>query len=1283
MIQKCNGIKILDLEEKRKLEDVEYLVIAEKDNNFKVPVQSITDTVINSSKFKAAIGSVYESDVPTADVTLVNDKFLFSFGIPAGKKGDPGRDGIDGKDGKDGANGIDGMPGIAGNITKLVVAYKSTNSITVPDTPVGGSWDVDTDEIVYPEGWSANDINVNGYVWMSNATFSNNGNIIIPWCPPIRLTGVDGQNGTDGSNIEFVYKLTITNLVKPDPDHPTGTQQEAIKQGWTDHPSGVSEEYQCEWVSSRTKDLDTGMWSEWAPCTIWSKWGVVGQDGDGVEYIFQRTKTPIPPKDITDNNPDVDEYIPTSATGEEPWTDNPSGINITYKYEWVSKRKYRGDTKKWDNFSSPSLWARYSTDGIDGQNGLSLRVMYTRTSSSSVKPKDPDRLNINPGSIWSIAMPTAISKEAIWGIQALVTYDNQVYIDTTLPEDERGWQGPALITGVPGIDAADFNYNVDVYKQSTTKPSKPTNNDPNNPNNGWVLVPNTNEGIWWKCTGIVQSQTGTVIEWGSVIRQTGVGFTIKGTLDSYDDLPTTNVTEGDAYVIDGVLWIWNGESWISAGTIQGPQGPPGQDGIDGSDGVTPDWKTYVYKKSDSKPDAPTSTSIIPPGWEDYPTNDGQWWQCIGSVNGSTNQVTSWSEVLPVNGKDGVAQDGKYYEFRFALSSSNTSAPSISNTTREPSGWTIKPPTVTSGKYLWMTTAKINSDNTLIDTWSTPVCISGEKGETGSQGPAGNFTEYRFARNESWETAPTLAQTRNPSGWSTSIPSKTNGKVLWATFATINGTNNSLIGTWADPYYMTGVTGGEGASGIAGVGYEIRYCKGTETTYTGEAWNDTMKRKRNPDGWSLDVPELTNDDEYNYIWFIQVRIINDTLETGSYWSKPNPMGGVITPDPVTPNPIIYPAGIYRLDTPYINDGNTAPYVFDTSGDSNGNHYFLLNEIFPATNPWIGTQQNNKTPGQSNAWVAFENYEALYASVGIIGNALIGGAVFNNNLMFSQRGKNASDEDVSNYEDVNITPDLSNPDNVDTSHVMDTTNSFRPNFMLDFKNGEAYFGAGGIHLAANDNSSIQLKDTNNKLTLNKSGVKIERTGDSGSISLAPTIAKIDGDGLYTTSLNNNLLTNFQVDSNGISASTQSIGVITPGSSVNIQHLKCNIDGSGSLANESITWDSDGNLYSTVIYETINVSEEANTITLPELIVGVSKSYIITTPAYTRSYMGHTITGSVSSLLLYSYPTKVGSTANHTTYSSGATITLTASTVYCFTGLGQASGTSWKVVPLFNAG
>lgn len=46
-MNKCDGIKILELDPKRNLEGNEYMVVAEKDQNFKAPINQIVDLVIN------------------------------------------------------------------------------------------------------------------------------------------------------------------------------------------------------------------------------------------------------------------------------------------------------------------------------------------------------------------------------------------------------------------------------------------------------------------------------------------------------------------------------------------------------------------------------------------------------------------------------------------------------------------------------------------------------------------------------------------------------------------------------------------------------------------------------------------------------------------------------------------------------------------------------------------------------------------------------------------------------------------------------------------------------------------------------------------------------------------------------------------------------------------------------------------------------------------------------------------------------------------------------------
>lgn len=71
---------------------------------------------------------------------------------------------------------------------------------------------------------------------------------------------------------------------------------------------------------------------------------------------------------------------------------------------------------------------------------------------------------------------------------------------------------------------------------------------------------------------------------------TGAGVNIIGTLNNPSELPASGNT-GDAYLIDGDLYVWTGTSWENVGNIQGPQGPQGpqgEQGIQGPKGYTGD-----------------------------------------------------------------------------------------------------------------------------------------------------------------------------------------------------------------------------------------------------------------------------------------------------------------------------------------------------------------------------------------------------------------------------------------------------------------------------------------------------------------------------------------------------------------------------------------------------------------------------------------------------------------------------------------------------------------------
>lgn len=257
-----------------------------------------------------------------------------------GEKGDPG------KDGQDGTN-------VSSNLTAFV--FKSSE--ITPSKPVGGSWNSDTNVFTSPTGWYTTDQNMVGTIWMSWAVFQTTGTIQGEWSTPVRITGENGKDGQDGKSIEFIYK--VSNRVPNSSDKPSSVNEDgSVPDGWTDHPTGVSESNQYEWMCVRTKTDD--LWSDWNGPTVWSKWGANGKDGDGVEYIYKRTTTNLSPDRPTEVGQE-DDFVP------EGWTDDPTGVNENNMYEWVCVRKYKEGI--WSEFSNPALWAKWGEKGEPGNEG--------------------------------------------------------------------------------------------------------------------------------------------------------------------------------------------------------------------------------------------------------------------------------------------------------------------------------------------------------------------------------------------------------------------------------------------------------------------------------------------------------------------------------------------------------------------------------------------------------------------------------------------------------------------------------------------------------------------------------------------------------------------------------------------------------------------------------------------------------------------------------------------------------------------------------------------------
>jgi hypothetical protein len=227
----------------------------------------------------------------------------------------------------------------------------------------------------------------------------------------------------------------------------------------------------------------------------------------------------------------------------------------------------------------------------------------------------------------------------------------------------------------------------------------------------------------------------------------------------------------------------------------------------------------MYAISSSNTTAPTSGwQTTAPAWK-----DGYYiWSKTKVVY--TDGDIVYTDAACITGGKGETGNGissiieQYY-----LSSSATSLLNGS--------WSNSRPSWKNGWYIW-TRSVINYTNGNSIT-TEAICVTGEKGETGNDGINGDYFEYRYAVNGSRSTPPSLSKTsRNPSGWSTTVPTVGNLQYLWFTVAKINGETNSLIQNWSTPARQTPYDGVDGRNGDTGPTMVYRGVYGSSKVYYG-------------------------------------------------------------------------------------------------------------------------------------------------------------------------------------------------------------------------------------------------------------------------------------------------------------------------------------------------------------------------------------------------------------------------------------------------------------------
>lgn len=628
------------------------------------------------------------------------------------------------------AQGANGKNGVNGSTFYFIYTAASST----PSTPTF----TDPTSLIGQSVWSLKPPTPTSgkFVYMSQAMLNARTNTFGTWSTPIRITGMNGENGADGTDIEFIYlRNTGDTPSKPASEN----KDDYVPSGWTDSPSGITATYQYEWVCVRNKPSGSGTWSAFSTPVIWAKWGDKGTDGDGMEYIFQRTEVETAPSTPLTFSPNAG-FVPSG------WTDEPSGVSADYPFEWVSMRKKTNGI--WGGFSEPTLWNNYV---VWNPNLLEQTEFESKGKM--------DRWNVQSmyGGVGATdASITHIIANALDGHNCY--YDlNSKRKDETVYKDVLG---QALLSSTSkklkpstwytlsywskcgikrvAVNETSSNYGFakrDMYLHKGQKYTLSVNGriDTQAKNDGKKLVCFVFNDSWSWSKSVEISTTYSSI---AVL--------------TFTDVPADGVYHFMAYMYDnteprtGKVTL----NWVSMVAVNGAifstyiypsaidntkvfvDGVAKLNGAIGSDCQVQHTANASWVKH-------TITFKTKANFADYENLLFRLSPIVMSGNGyyvyicmPKLEVGKMATVYDANSDD-MRPD--YQEYRFAKNGSRNSAPALVKTDAEPSGWTTTQPTVGTLEYLWMVVAKKSATGALLTNWSEPVRITPYDGKDGENG----------------------------------------------------------------------------------------------------------------------------------------------------------------------------------------------------------------------------------------------------------------------------------------------------------------------------------------------------------------------------------------------------------------------------------------------------------------------------------------------------------------------------------------------------------------------
>lgn len=240
--------------------------------------------------------------------------------------------------------------------------------------------------------------------WMSVGTIGSNGTVV-SWSDPIPFS-------IDTPDVERIYRLMSSETTPATPG---------------------SDMYADDYVPPLTTEThESGKTYKRGDV-------VIGADGHYYECVVATT-TSTPVMKTLNSNLWVRSLDWAIRAG---WTDNPTGVTNSYRYEYESVRKKKDG--KWGAFSTPVLWMVLPKDGEngnDGKDGDFTEYRYAVNGSKTAAPSLVATDRVPSG--WDTAMPTVGSLKYLWLTTAKINGQTNALISN--------WTTPIRVTPYDGVD---------------------------------------------------------------------------------------------------------------------------------------------------------------------------------------------------------------------------------------------------------------------------------------------------------------------------------------------------------------------------------------------------------------------------------------------------------------------------------------------------------------------------------------------------------------------------------------------------------------------------------------------------------------------------------------------------------------------------------------------------------------------------------------------------------------------------------------------------------------